>query len=70
MGEIESTATVYALSLKGGYYDSFGAITELLTEAQLFSTQQEAIKFRKIHDPLHYVDCSILLSLTIFVSGI
>lgn len=68
MTEIESTATFYALSIKGGYYDDNGEITEFLTEAKLFSTQQEAINFRKIHDPWHHVDCSTLLHLTVFIS--
>lgn len=68
MEEIESTATLYVLSIKGGYYDNQGQITELLTDALLFSTRQEAIDFRRRYDPAHHVDCSILLQLTIFIS--
>lgn len=68
--EIESTATIYALSIKGEFYDNNGQITEFLTDAKLFSTRQEAIEFRKIHDPLHSVDCSRLLQLTVFISEV
>ena len=70
MEEIESTATLYTLSIKGGYYDESGEITEFLTEAKLFSNPQEANSFRRIHDPQHYVDCSMLLQLTIFISEV
>lgn len=69
MQEIESTATLYALSIKGGYYDKNGEITELLTEAKLFSSPQEAIEFREFYDPQHYVDCSIVLKLTVFITS-
>lgn len=69
MQEIESTATLYALSIKGGYYDKKGQITELLTEAKLFFSPQDAIEFRKLYDSQHYVDCSMILKLTIFVSS-
>ena len=68
--EIESSATLYALSIKGGYYDINGRIVVLLTDAKLFSSRQEAINFRKIHDPRHHVDCSALLQLTIFISEV
>lgn len=66
--EIESTATLYALSVKGGYYDDSGEITELLAEAKLFSTQQEAIEFRRIYDPLHHIERASILQLTVFIS--
>lgn len=69
MQEFESTATLYALSVKGGYYDKNGQITELLTKAKLFSSPQEAIEFRKSYDPQHYVDCSMVLKLTVFISS-
>lgn len=68
MEEIESTATLYALSIKGGYYDDGGEITELITDAKLFSTQQEAIEFRRVYDPLHHVERSGILQLTVFIS--
>lgn len=70
MEEIESTATLYALSIKGGYYDTDGQITALITDAKLFSSWQEATAFRKVYDPLHHVDCSTLLQLTVFVSEV
>lgn len=70
MEEIESTATFYALSVKGGYYDADGEITELITDAKLFSTQQEAVNFRKIHDPMHHIERAGLLQLTVFISQI
>lgn len=70
MEEIEATAMLYALSIKGGYYDSNGEITEFLTDAKFFTTQQEAIEFRTSYDPQHQVDCSILLQLTVFISEI
>ncbi|HET7640222.1 MAG TPA: hypothetical protein VFK47_15960, partial [Ktedonobacteraceae bacterium] len=66
----ESTATLYILSIKSGYYNRYGQITELLADAKLFSSQQEAIDFRKLYDPQHYVDCSVILQLTVFVSQI
>lgn len=70
MEEIESTATLYALSIKGGYYDGSGEITESIADAKLFSTRQEAIEFRRLHDRIHHIDCSVLLQLTIFISQI
>lgn len=70
MEEVESTATLYALSIKGGYYNECGEITELLTEAQLFSTRQKAIDFREHYDPTHHVDRSMLLQLTVFISEV
>lgn len=70
MSEIELTATLYVLSIKGGYYDGNGQITELLTDAKLFSTRQEGIEFRKRYDPQHHVDCSTILQLTVFISEI
>ncbi len=70
MDEIESTATLYALSIKGGYYDVNGEITMFLTEARFFSSRQEAIEFRKTYDPIHYVDCSTILQLTVFISEV
>lgn len=66
--EIESTATLYALSIKGGYYDHLGEIVKDLTDAKLFPTKEEAIKFRQFYDPCHRVDCSIMLQLTVFIS--
>ena len=66
--KIESSATLYALTIKGGYYDSLGEIVKDLTEAKLFPTKKEAIKFREFYDPCHRVDCSVLLRVTIFVS--
>ena len=70
MEEIEAAAMLYALSIKGGYYDKNGQVTELLTDAKFFKTQQEAIEFRRVYDPQHYVDCSVLLQLTVFISEI
>jgi hypothetical protein len=67
MEEIESTATLYILSVKGGYYDADGDIAELLADAHFFSTPQEAMTFRRVHDPRHHIDCAILLQLTIFI---
>ena len=67
---IESTATLYALSIKGGYYDNFGGITELLTEAHLFLTRREAIEFREKFDSSHRVDRSVLLQIIVFISEI
>jgi hypothetical protein len=69
MQEFESTATLYVLSIKGGYYDKNGQITELLTEAEFFSSPQEAIEFREFYDPQHCVDCSMVLKLMIFISS-
>ena len=70
MEEIESTATLYVLSIKGEYYGKDGEITPFLTEAQLFSSRQEAIEFRRLHDRQHHVDCSLLLQMTVFISEI
>lgn len=70
MEEIESTAMLYVLSIKGEYYDRFGQITESLADAKLFSTAQEVIEFKKLYDPQHYVDCAIVLRLTIFISEV
>jgi hypothetical protein len=66
--EIESSATLYALSIKGGYYDHLGEIVEDLTEAKLFPTREEAIKFREFYDPCHHVEQAILLRVTIFIA--
>lgn len=68
MEEIESVGTFYVLSIKGGYYDKDGEIVESLTDARLFTTRHDAIEFRRFHDPLHRVDCSILLQLTVFIA--
>lgn len=68
--EIESTTTLYALSIKGGYYDKIGEITGELTDARLFQTKDEAVRFREFYDPCHKVDCSILLQLTVFISKV
>lgn len=70
MEEIESTATLYALTIKGGYCDVNGKITMFLTEAKFFSSRQEAIEFRKAYDLMHYVDCSTILQLTVFISEV
>lgn len=67
MDGVESIATLYVLSIKGGYYTLNGQITESLSDARFFATEQEAINFRRHHDPQHRVDCAMLLKLTIFI---
>lgn len=65
---METTYTYYALSIKGGFYSGTGAIVEEIATARLFKTEQQAIEFRKIHDPKHRVDCSTLLTVQMLVS--
>ena len=68
MGDLESIGTLYVLSIKGGYYNSDGQITEELSNARFFPTSREAADFQKHHDSRHRVDRSTLLKLTIFIT--
>ena len=61
---ISTTLTCYALSIKGGYYDCEGNITEELSEALLFNTRDQAIAYRKQADKYHQVEQSMLLRIT------
>ena len=61
--ELEALATLYALSIKGGYYTANGEITDDLSQAKFFSSPEEAKDFRRAHDPRHRIDQSILLHL-------
>ena len=64
----QTTYQYYALSIKGGFYDSDGEIVDDFEGAKLFKSQQEAVAFRKKYDPIHRVDCAILLNVQILVS--
>jgi hypothetical protein len=65
--EPESITILYALGIKGGYYNHAGDITQELSQAKLFSSEYEAEAFRRLHDPRHYIDCAMLLRLTVII---
>ena len=62
--------TCFYLGVKGGYYNSFGDVVDSFAHAQPFQTQTQAIAFRKIHDPMHRIDCAQLLRGTVLLEEV
>ncbi len=70
MDNSESTAVFYVLQAKGSYYTADGQLTDLLREAKLFESVQEAESFQKQFDPIHSIDLSMLVRLTLLVEEV
>jgi hypothetical protein len=70
MEDEQTTYTYFVLSIKGGFYDSSGAIVEEIGAAKFFQTKEQARMFRKIYDPKHRVDCSGLIAVQMLASEV
>lgn len=64
----QTTYQYYGLSIKGGFYDALGQIVDDFDKAKLFKNQQEVIVFRNRYDPIHQIECAMLLNVQILVS--